>query len=320
MVGTANTFVLLLAVATRPTASLDTGTFIVFQMMFGMYMAGMVAVASGLGTIFQSWPALSAAAELACEPQEVSASRRDPGVIRGSIAFSEVSFRYEADAPLVLDGLDIDIAAGEMVAIVGRSGCGKSTVLRLLMGFESPEQGSVMVDDHSLDSLDLEALRRQMGVVLQGGQLIPGTVHQNIAGATSLSEREVWELADLVAIGDDLRAMPMGLDTLITLTGGAFSGGQRQRILIARALATKPRVLLLDEATSALDNVTQSVVTNNLGALGLTRVVVAHRLSTVVDADRIIVLDAGRVLEQGTYRELMSLGGHFHQLAVRQEL
>jgi ABC-type bacteriocin/lantibiotic exporter with double-glycine peptidase domain len=149
---------------------------------------------------------------------------------------------------------------------------------------------------------------------------MPGTVRQNLAGMASLGDAEAWELAELVALADDIRAMPMGMDTVITLNGGAFSGGQRQRLLIGRALAAHPRILMLDEATSALDNIAQRVITHNLAELGMTRIIVAHRLSTIVGADRILVVDRGRIVEDGTYAELMERGGTFHALASRQVL
>jgi ABC-type bacteriocin/lantibiotic exporter with double-glycine peptidase domain len=192
--------------------------------------------------------------------------------------------------------------------------------MRLLVGFEQPEQGSVLFDGQDLSSLDLQAVRRQLGVVLQEGHLIPGAVRENLAGVASLTEQEAWELAEVVALADEIRAMPMGMDTMVTLNGGAFSGGQRQRLLIARALAGRPRILLLDEATSSLDNISQRVITDNLAQLGMTRIVVAHRLSTMVDADRILVVDRGRVVEEGTYDDLMGRQGHFHRLAARQIL
>jgi ABC-type bacteriocin/lantibiotic exporter with double-glycine peptidase domain len=251
---------------------------------------------------------------------ETSAERTDPGMLRGSIAFAGVRFRYQPNMRAVLDGLSFRVEPSEMVAIAGHSGCGKSTMIRMLLGFEQPEEGTILFDDQDLTSLDVEAVRRQLGVVLQDGQLAPGTIRENIAGVATMSDAELWELAAIVALDEDIRAMPMGMDTVITLNGGAFSGGQRQRLLIARALANRPRILLLDEATSALDNVTQRVITDNLAQLGMTRIVIAHRLSTMVDADRIMVLDAGRIVEQGDFAELMASRGRFHALASRQLL
>jgi ABC-type bacteriocin/lantibiotic exporter with double-glycine peptidase domain len=193
-------------------------------------------------------------------------------------------------------------------------------LIRLLLGFEAAETGSVLFDNRDLASLDIESVRRQIGVVLQDGHLMPGTIHQNLAGASVLAAEDAWRLAELVSLADDIRAMPMQLETMISLTGGAFSGGQIQRLLIARALASSPRLLFLDEATSALDNVTQRVVTHNLAELGITRIVIAHRLSTVVNADRIAVFGGGQVVEIGTYEDLMERKGAFYALATRQVL
>jgi len=319
IVGTLSTAVLFAGVVLTDSGK-DVGAFIAFQTTYMLFMAGIMTFVTGIATALQLRPAMQRAAELVANAPESGDGRSDPGPLRGEVSLRAVTFRYQPDMPAVLDELDLHINAGEMVAIVGQSGCGKSTILRALLGFETPEAGSVRFDDQDLSSLDVESVRRQFGVVLQDGQLMPGTIHQNLAGATTLSPDEAWELAEIVALADDIRAMPMKLETMITLNGGAFSGGQRQRLLIARALATRPRILLLDEATSALDNVTQRVVTQNLAELGMTRIVVAHRLSTIIGADRIVVLQAGRVIEDGTYEELMERRSAFHTLATRQVL
>lgn len=319
IIGTLSTAVLFAGVALTDSGK-DVGAFIAFQTTYMLFIAGIMTLVTGVGTALQLRPAMQRAAELVADPPESGDGRTDPGPLRGEVALRAVTFRYQPDMPVVLDELDLHINPGEMVAIVGQSGCGKSTILRVLLGFETPEAGSVEFDDVDLSSLDVESVRRQFGVVLQDGQLMPGTIHQNLAGATTLSPDEAWELAELVSLADDIRAMPMKLETMITLNGGAFSGGQRQRLLIARALATRPRILLLDEATSALDNVTQRVVTENLAKLGMTRIVVAHRLSTIIGADRIVVLQSGRVVEDGTYGDLMERRGAFHALATRQVL
>ncbi len=319
IIGTLSTAVLFAGVALTDSGR-DVGAFIAFQTTYMLFIAGIMTLVTGVGTALQLRPAMQRAAELVADAPESGDGRADPGLLRGEVALRAVSFRYQPDTPAVLDELDLHINPGEMVAIVGHSGCGKSTILRVLLGFETPEAGSVEFDDVDLSTLDVESVRRQLGVVLQDGQLMPGTIHQNLAGATTLSPDEAWELAELVSLADDIRAMPMKLETMITLNGGAFSGGQRQRLLIARALATRPRILLLDEATSALDNVTQRVVTENLAELGMTRIVVAHRLSTIIGADRIVVLHAGRVVEDGSFGELMERRGAFHALATRQVL
>lgn len=319
IVGTLSTVVLFAGVALTDSGK-DVGAFIAFQTTYMLFIAGIMTFVTAIGTALQLRPGMQRAAELLADAPESGDGRSDPGPLRGEVSLRAVTFRYQPDMPAVLDGLDLHVSPGEMVALVGQSGCGKSTILRLLLGFETPEAGSVEFDDLELSSLDVESVRRQFGVVLQDGQLMPGTIHQNIAGATTLSPDEAWALAEIVALADDIRAMPMQLDTVITLNGGAFSGGQRQRLLIARALATRPRILLLDEATSALDNVTQRVITQNLAELGMTRIVVAHRLSTIMGADRIVVLEAGRVIEDGTYDELLERRSAFHALATRQVL
>ena len=314
----AGTLVLFTAVAATGVAGRNVGTFIAFQTTNALFLGGIGAIAGAMAALFQMKPVFTRGMELVDGPVEASDSRSDPGVLRGDIALRNVTFRYTPEMAPVLDRLDLTVRAGEMVALVGASGCGKSTILRVLLGFEEPEAGSILFDDQDLTSLDMGAVRRQMGVVMQDGRLMPGSIHQNLSGSTTVSEERAWELAELVALADDIKAMPMGLETVVSGEGGAFSGGQRQRLLIARALAAGPRILLLDEATSALDNVAQSVITKNLGELGMTRLVVAHRLSTVIDADRIVVIDAGRVREQGTYDELMENRDAFYRLATRQ--
>ena len=312
------TLVLFTAVAVSGVAGRNVGTFIAFQTTNAMFLGGMSAIATAMTVIFQMRPMFTRGIDLVQGQVEVSDTCADPGVLRGDIALRNVTFRYTPEMSPVLDRLDLNVRAGEMVALVGASGCGKSTILRVLLGFEQPEDGSILFDDQDLTSLDMGAVRRQMGVVLQDGQLMPGSIHQNLSGSITVSAERAWELAEMVALADDIKAMPMGLETMVSDAGGAFSGGQRQRLLIARALAAGPRILLLDEATSALDNVAQSVITKNLGELGMTRLVVAHRLSTVIDADRIVVIDAGRVREEGTYEELMANGDAFYRLATRQ--
>jgi ATP-binding cassette subfamily C protein len=227
--------------------------------------------------------------------------------------------RVEVEA---LRGIDLEVGGNEYVAVVGPSGSGKSTLIRLLLGFERPEAGAVCYDGRDLAGLDLDGVRRQCGVVLQHGRLMPGDVLGNIVGPWNLSLEHAWAAARMVGLEDDLRALPMGMFTLVSEDGGAFSGGQRQRLLLARAIAIvhEPAVLFLDEATSALDNRTQAVVSQSLARLRVTRLVIAHRLSTIKDADRIYVLDGGRVVESGTYHALLQADGAFADLARRQLL
>ena len=223
--------------------------------------------------------------------------------------------------PYVINGLNLKIRSGEYVAIVGKTGCGKSTLLRLLLGFETPEKGAIYYDRKDLRSLDLGSLRRKMGVVTQDGSLFHGDIYSNITvSAPHLSLDDAWDAAEKAGIADDIRAMPMGMHTFLSEGQGGISGGQKQRIMIARAIAPKPKILLFDEATSALDNKTQKQVSDALAGLDCTRIVIAHRLSTVKDCDRIVVLDGGRIIEEGTYDELTNKGGFFAELVERQRI
>ena len=320
MIPTLGTLVLFTGVAIIGPAAISVGVFLAFQTTYNLFLTGVGSTVTAAGTVQSLRPTLDRAIELTSESPEWDLDRAEQGRLRGAVAFAGVTFRYQPTTRPVLDEISFQVEPSEMVAIAGHSGSGKSTIIRLLVGFEEPEQGSVLYDGQHLNSLDLQAVRRQLGVVLQEGHLIPGTVRENLAGVASLTEQEAWELAEVVALADEIREMPMGMDTMVTLNGGAFSGGQRQRLLIGRALAGRPRILLLDEATSSLDNVSQRVITENLAQLGMTRIVVAHRLSTMVDADRILVIDRGRVVEEGTYDDLMSRKGHFNRLAARQML
>jgi ABC-type bacteriocin/lantibiotic exporter with double-glycine peptidase domain len=215
--------------------------------------------------------------------------------------------------------VSFDAHPGEFIALVGPSGSGKSTLLRLLLGFEQPESGSIAYDGYDLAGLDPWRLRRQLGVVLQDGHLLPGDIFTNIVGsAVDLTLNDAWDAARLAGLDKDIEQMPMGMHTIMTEGAGTLSGGQRQRLMIARALVTKPRIVFFDEATSALDNPTQAVVTESLDRLRATRVVIAHRLSTIISADRIFVLDEGRIVQTGTYEQLVNRPGMFHELVRRQ--
>ncbi|HAM15832.1 MAG TPA: NHLP family bacteriocin export ABC transporter permease/ATPase subunit, partial [Eggerthellaceae bacterium] len=210
---------------------------------------------------------------------------------------------------------------GEYVAIVGRSGCGKSTLVRLLLGFETPERGAIYYDGKDMTGIDLRSLRRRIGTVMQDGTLFAEDVYSNITiSAPHLSLDDAWEAAEIAGIAEDIRAMPMGMQTVISEGSGGISGGQKQRLMIARAVAPKPRVLIFDEATSALDNRTQKQVSEALDALACTRIVIAHRLSTIKNCNRILYLEGGRIVEDGTYDELIERGGLFAELVERQRL
>ena len=221
----------------------------------------------------------------------------------------------------VLRDLNLAIPAGQLTVIVGRSGCGKSTLLRLLLGFETPQKGSIFYDKKDMAKIDPESLRRKIGVVMQDGKLFLGDIYSNIViTAPELTVDEAWEAAEIASIADDIRAMPMGMHTIISEGQGGISGGQRQRMMIARAVAPKPKILMFDEATSALDNITQKKVSEAIDSLQCTRIVIAHRLSTIQHADRIIYLDGGKIVEDGTYEELIAKNGRFARLVERQRL
>lgn len=252
------------------------------------------------------------------EIPESSQVSKDPGELAGSIEMNAVSFRYHPEQPLILKNLSFKINPGEMVAFVGTSGSGKSTIMRLLLGFEEPEIGSIYYDGDTFDSMHKDLVRRQIGVVLQNGALMSGSIYQNIVGNSELTLEDAWEAARMAGMEKDIKQMPMEMHTVISEGAGTFSGGQRQRLMIARAIVHKPRLLFMDEATSALDNRTQNIVSESLDKLQATRIVIAHRLSTIKNADRIYVLDNGNILESGSYEELMKQNGVFTSLAKRQ--
>ena len=223
--------------------------------------------------------------------------------------------------PPVLDNLSLKIRSGQYVAIVGKTGCGKSTLMRVMLGFETPQKGAVYYDGRDLKKLDLKSLRRHIGAVIQNGKLFMGDIYSNITiSAPWLTLDEAWEAAELAGMAEDIRNMPMGMHTIISEGQGGISGGQRQRILIARAIAPKPKLLMFDEATSALDNLTQKQVSDALDRMKCTRIVIAHRLSTIRQCDRIIVLDSGKIIEDGSYEELIQKNGFFAELVSRQRL
>lgn len=223
--------------------------------------------------------------------------------------------------PNVIDDLTLKIRPGQYVAIVGRTGCAKSTLVRLLLSFEKPQKGAIYYDGRDMQSLDPKSLRHNIGTVMQNGKLLQGSLFENISiSAPELTPDEAWEAAELAGIADDIREMPMGMQTMISEGSGGISGGQKQRLMIARAIASKPKILILDEVTSALDNITQKKIADSLDTLKCTRIVIAHRLSTIRHCDRIIVLDGGRIVEDGTYKQLIRQGGFFAEPVERQRV
>lgn len=250
---------------------------------------------------------------------EVAEDKNVVTKLSGGIELNHVSFRYDEKMPWVLDDLSLKIHPGQYVAIVGKTGCGKTTLLRLLMGFESPQKGAVYYDGKNIDTLDLKSLRKKLGVVMQNDKLFQGDIYSNITiSAPWLTLEQAWKAAELADIADDIRTMPMGMHTIISEGSGGISGGQKQRLMIARAIAPNPKILMFDEATSALDNITQKKISQALDGLKCTRIVIAHRLSTIRHCDRIIVLDDGKIVEDGSYDELLAHGGMFAELVSRQ--
>ncbi len=288
-----------------------------YGMISGAFMslAGITLTFANIKTIIEmARPIMDAVPEISEGKQVVTR-------LSGGIELNNVSFRYNENMPNVVDDLSLKIRPGQYVAIVGATGCGKSTLMRIMLGFETPQKGAVYYDGKDISSIDLKSLRRRIGVVMQNGSLFQGDIFSNIViSAPWLTLDDAWEAAELAGIADDIRNMPMGMNTIISEGSGGVSGGQRQRLMIARAIAPKPKILMFDEATSALDNLTQKKVSDALAGLKCTRIVIAHRLSTIKQCDRIIYLESGRIAEEGTYDELIEKNGKFAALVARQRL
>ena len=292
-----------------------------FNTAYGMVSGAFMSLAGIATTIAQFKPIMEMAKPIMDAVPEVSEGKRVIDRLSGSIELNNVSFRYNENMPLVIDNLSLKIRPGQYVAIVGATGCGKSTLMRIMLGFEKPQKGAVYYDGKDLGTIDLKSLRRKIGVVMQNGKLFQGDIFSNITiSAPQLSMDEAWEAAEMAGIAEDIRRMPMGMHTIISEGSGGVSGGQRQRLMIARAIAPKPKILMFDEATSALDNLTQKIVSDSLDKLKCTRIVIAHRLSTIRQCDRIIYLEKGQIVEDGTYDELIAKNGKFAELVERQRL
>lgn len=299
--------------------NLGAGKFIAFQAAFSSYLGAMLEISGIILQLNVIKPLYERIKPILETQPEFNQEKMDPGELQGNIEVSHVSFRYHPEGPLILDDVVMEIKQGDYVAIVGASGSGKSTLFRLLLGFEKAESGQIFYDQHDLENVDIRAIRRQLGVVLQSGQLMYGSIFDNIVAANpGLTIDDAWQAARLAGMEDDIKSMPMGMHTMVSEDGGTLSGGQRQRLLIARAIISNPKIIFFDEATSALDNKTQRIVSESLAGLGATRVVIAHRLSTIVNCNKIFVMDKGRIVEQGSYEELYAQGGLFTQLVKRQ--
>lgn len=299
-------------------SGLNMGTFLAFNSAFGTFISGVIDLSNTLTDILGIVPLWERAKPIVQGQPESDSTKADPGRFTGKIVLDRVIFRYREDGALILNDVSIHAEPGEFIAIVGPSGSGKSTVFRLLLGFETPASGTIYYDGQDLAGLDIQAVRRQLGVVLQNGRINSGSMFDNITCGALVTLDEAWKAARMAGLAADIEQMSMGMHTVISEGGTNLSGGQRQRLLIARAMVVKPKIILMDEATSALDNRTQAIVSESLDQLNATRIVIAHRLSTIRNADRIYVIEAGRLVEVGSFEELVNQKGLFARLAARQ--
>ena len=299
---------------------LSTGVFLAFNAAFGTFISGATSLSSTIVDVLKIVPLWERAQPILEAKPEVDSEKSDPGRLLGRVVVDHVIFRYRDDGPLTLDDVSIRAEPGEFIAFVGASGSGKSTLFRLLLGFDIPESGTIYYDGQDLAGLDVHAVRRQLGVVMQNSRLTSASLFENIASGALVTMDEAWEAARMAGFGEDIESMPMGMHTVISEGGTNLSGGQRQRLLIARSLVLKPKILLFDEATSALDNRTQAIVSQSLERLKVTRIAIAHRLSTIRNADRIYVFQNGRVVQEGNFNQLAHQTGLFAQLMARQKL
>ena len=301
--------------------NIEVSDYYAFNSAYAYVSAAFTALASAATSVATIRPAIELIRPLMEAEPEGEEDLETVTDLSGSIHIANLSFRYEAESPLILDDLTVDIPAGQYVAIVGKTGCGKSTLMRLLLGFEKPTKGSIFYDEKDTRLLDMHSVRKKIGTVMQDGKLFQGSIFENIIIADPNCDMDgAWKAAELAGIDEDIRKMPMGMHTMISSGGGGISGGQRQRLMIARAIAPKPKILFLDEATSALDNITQKHVSDSLDQLHCTRIVIAHRLSTIQHCDRILVLDQGKIIEDGTYDQLIAQKGFFAELVERQRV
>ena len=302
-------------------SGVDASSYLAFNAAYGSLMGAFMALANIALQSANVKPILEMAEPFLKAEPEAADNKEIVTKITGAIELNNVYFRYGENMPYIVNDMSLKIKAGEYIAIVGRTGCGKSTLMRLLLGFEKPERGAIYYDNKDMKSLDLCSLRRKIGAVTQNGGLFQNDIYSNIViSAPELTLDDAWEAAEIAGIADDIRAMPMGMQTMVSEGQGGISGGQKQRLMIARAVAPKPKLLMFDEATSALDNKTQRQVSEALDRMGCTRIVIAHRLSTIKNCDRILVLDKGRIIEDGSYDELIANGGYFAELVERQRL
>ena len=301
--------------------NIDVGSYMAFVAGYGVLSAAFSFVMDMMGGIFIIEPIFEMIRPILETEKEGGHGRCILESINGNVKLENVSFKYPESGSLIIDNLSLDIKEGEYVAIVGHTGCGKSTLVRLILGFEKPTEGNIYFDGINLKEIEPSSLRKNVGTVMQNGTLFHADILSNIIiSSPSMTEEDAWVAAEIADVAEDIRNMPMGMNTVISEGQGGISGGQKQRIMIARAIVHKPKILIFDEATSALDNKTQKSITNAIGKLNCTRIFIAHRLSTIKNADRIIMLEGGKIVEEGTYRELIDRKGKFAELVERQRL
>ena len=303
-------------------AGYSTADFMAFNTAFGQINAAIVLFTGMIASMVRAYPKFGHLSPILRAAPECDDDKPSVKDVDGSIRVNGVSFRYSEDMPWILDNVSFCIRPGEYVAIVGRSGCGKSTLMRLLLGFEKPNAGNIMYGEYDLSCVNLRSIRQKgISMVMQDAKLLKGDIFENITLANpNATLEDAWEAAEIAGVAKDIREMPLGMNTLVSEGGGGVSGGQRQRLIIARAVCSGRRIMILDEATSALDNITQQAVTESLDKLNCTRIAIAHRLSTVQHCDRILVLDKGKICEEGTYEELIEKNGVFAELVKKQRL
>ena len=311
----------LLIYAVAAKNNLDASAYMAFMSSYGVLTAAFSALTAVASNLFTIQPVYEMARPILESEPENNEGKIELKKVSGNIKLNDVSFKYDDNGPLILDKLNLDIKEGEYLAIVGQTGCGKSTLVRLLLGFEKCVSGEVLYDNININDVNLTSLRRNIGTVMQNGTLFHADILSNIIISNpSLGKEEAWAAAEIANIADDIREMPMGMGTVISEGQGGISGGQKQRIMIARAIVHKPKILIFDEATSALDNKTQKSISDSINRLNCTRIVIAHRLSTIKNADRIIMLEGGKIIEQGDYKSLINKKGKFAELVERQRL
>ena len=302
-------------------SNIEVGQYYAFNAAFAMVTGAFKTLVPMIEPAAQISPTIELLRPIIETAPEIAADKPVIERLSGGIEMNNVTFRYSEDMPPVLDDVSLKIKPGQYVAITGKTGCGKSTLMRVLLGFEKPQKGAVYYDGRDLNKVDLKSLRSRIGTVMQNGSLFWGDIYSNIViSAPQLTLDDAWEAAEMAGIAEDIRQMPMNMCTIIGEGTGGRSGGQKQRLMIARAIAPKPKILMFDEATSALDNITQKQVSESLDSLKCTKIVIAHRLSTIKNCDRIIVLDEGKIVEDGTYDELMEKNGFFAGLVSRQQV